>query len=100
MKQNLVHCFCDFCTIVCSSLTRNEKTSYENNFDLLFGECNTEVKGNCRKRYQTKGFDWSVIKQCHRIQSISDVNGFVVSNETVVLCWWESEAKIWFCQTS
>ena len=33
----------------------------------------------------------------NKITAFALVNGFLVSKETVVLRWWESETKIWFC---
>ena len=45
-----------------------------------------------------------IIIQCthNRTKAGQEVtlNGFLVSREPMVLCWWESETKIWFYQMS
>ena len=63
LKQNHVHYRCDFCTIVCSSLIRNEKNSHENNIYLLFGSCNTDIKGNLLQKKEPKQGFWLVSNQ-------------------------------------
>ena len=42
----------------------------------------------------------NVNSSANQITAFALVNGFLLSKETVVLRRWESETKMWFCQTN
>ena len=48
-------------------------------------------KLNRHLNFHYRGANTELIKQDDKL-----VNGFQISKETVVLCWLESETKIWF----